>query len=141
MSGGSSDALLLDSCAVIWIANGNAMSPSSLEAIGEAAAKASLFVSPITAWEIGVLMAKGRMRAPLAPDRLMERFMRETNAQYCELSAGVLIDSSFLPGEPHGDPADRIIIAAARQEGLAIVTRDRAILDYAAAGYALALEC
>ena len=34
-----------------------------------------------------------------------------------------------------GDPADRIIVATARQLGATVVTRDRRILDYGASGH------
>ena len=57
------------------------------------------------------------------------------------LTADILIDSSLLPGEIHGDPADRIIIATARALDLTVVTRDRHILDYAARGHVRALAC
>jgi PIN domain nuclease of toxin-antitoxin system len=49
--------------------------------------------------------------------------------------------SSDLPDELHRDPADRIIIATAREYGLRLVTRDRKILDYADKGHLMALEC
>ena len=48
--------------------------------------------------------------------------------------------STGLPGDLHGDPADRIIVATARHEGAVLVTRDRAPLDYAARGYLRAIE-
>jgi PIN domain nuclease of toxin-antitoxin system len=57
------------------------------------------------------------------------------------LSPEVLIDSSYLPGNLHRDPADRILIATARSLGLTIVTRDRIILDYADQGHVRALAC
>ncbi len=53
----------------------------------------------------------------------------------------MLIDYSFLPGEFHNDPVDRIIVATARALALTVVTRDKAILDYARQGYVLALPC
>ena len=53
----------------------------------------------------------------------------------------VLIASSWLPGAPPPDPADRIIIATARHYGLAVMTRDARILDYAAEGYVRAVKC
>ena len=43
-------------------------------------------------------------------------------------------NSTFLPGNPPNDPADRITIATARAGGMAVVTRDLKILDYAAGG-------
>jgi PIN domain nuclease of toxin-antitoxin system len=41
----------------------------------------------------------------------------------------------------HSDPIDRMLVATARIEGLTLVTRDRAILDYAAQGHVRALPC
>jgi PIN domain nuclease of toxin-antitoxin system len=46
-----------------------------------------------------------------------------------------------LPGRLHDDPIDRILVATARREGLTLITRDRAILDYAAQGHVRALPC
>ena len=52
-----------------------------------------------------------------------------------------LVNSSNLPGDLHRDPADRIIIATARELGMTILTRDRMILDYAARGHVSAMAC
>jgi PIN domain nuclease of toxin-antitoxin system len=52
-----------------------------------------------------------------------------------------LIASSFLPGKPPRDPADRIIAATARDLGATLVTRDRALLDYGSQGHIAVLEC
>jgi PIN domain nuclease of toxin-antitoxin system len=54
---------------------------------------------------------------------------------------GVLIASSFLPGDMPADPADRIIAATAREYELRLVTRDRLLLAYAESGYCRALAC
>ena len=35
-----------------------------------------------------------------------------------------------LPGEFHSDPADRVLVAAARLNKLTLVTSDQKILDY-----------
>ena len=58
-----------------------------------------------------------------------------------DLTPAIFIDSSFLPGQPPRDPADRIIIATARENDLTILTRDRLILEYAKAGNVRALAC
>jgi PIN domain nuclease of toxin-antitoxin system len=57
------------------------------------------------------------------------------------LSPEIAIESSFLPPPMHGDPADRLLIATARALGIPIVTRDRRILNYAAAGFVAAVPC
>jgi PIN domain nuclease of toxin-antitoxin system len=51
------------------------------------------------------------------------------------------MESSFLPGSIHNDPADRIIAATAREYGFTVMTRDRALLAYAAEGHLSALAC
>jgi PIN domain nuclease of toxin-antitoxin system len=52
-----------------------------------------------------------------------------------------LIASSFLPGRPPRDPADRIIAATARDYGCTLMTRDRALLDYGEQGHIRVLAC
>jgi PIN domain nuclease of toxin-antitoxin system len=59
----------------------------------------------------------------------------------CELTPDVLLGSWFLPGKLNRDPADRIIAATAREYGFTVITRDRALLDYAAQGHLAAIEC
>ncbi len=53
----------------------------------------------------------------------------------------LLIASSFLPGDPPRDPADRIIAATARDLGATLITRDRSLLDYGAQGHMKVVEC
>jgi PIN domain nuclease of toxin-antitoxin system len=53
----------------------------------------------------------------------------------------VLIASSFLPDIAVKDPADRILVATARELGLTLMTRDRALLAYAEAGHVKAVGC
>jgi PIN domain nuclease of toxin-antitoxin system len=57
------------------------------------------------------------------------------------LSVETLTDSCELPGTPPDDPADRIIIATAREADMTIVTRDKQILEYSRAGHVRALVC
>jgi PIN domain nuclease of toxin-antitoxin system len=134
--------LLLDTCAAIWVVEGESLSESAVRAISEAVDRAvPVLISPITAWERGLLEAKGRIASPLTPKRWFDVLLSQPGLELAEMSIDILIDSSFLPGQPQGDPADRIIIATARNFDLTIVTRDRAILDYAAQGHVRALAC
>ena len=139
-------ALLLDTCALIWIAQDATLDPDAKAMIREAAVRRTLFVSPASAWEIGLL---SRPRAGRAPDPVFSPdpkiwfnvFMARRAVKLAALTPEIAIDSSHLPGALHGDPADRLIIATARDLGAAIVTRDRKILDYAQAGYVEAVAC
>lgn len=98
-------------------------------------------VSPISAWELGLLSAKGRLSTTRAPIDLFAEAIATPGVWIEALSPEVLIDASFLPGVIHGDPADRILIATARKLDLTLVTRDRTILDYAREGHVRALAC
>jgi PIN domain nuclease of toxin-antitoxin system len=134
-------ALLLDTCALIWAANLPA-TPALRDLLNEAwATETSVWVSPITAWEIGNLAAMGRIgiARPVLP--WFAETTEKAGAQVTSIDARILVASTELPPSIHRDPADRIIVATARHFGLRIVTRDRKILDYARKGHVMALEC
>jgi PIN domain nuclease of toxin-antitoxin system len=137
-----SDPLLLDTCAVIWIANDEPIGKDAHSAIAAAlAADEPVYVSPITAWEFGLLAARGRISLQMPPEKWFDRVLGEPGIRLAEMPPTVLIASSFLPGDKPADPADRIIAATAREYGLRVVTRDRRLLAYAASGYCRALAC
>lgn len=133
--------LLLDTCAAIWLAQGT-LDPKPARLLGERLdAGEPLFVSPITAWELGLLFARGRLRSPLGPVEYFRRLAALPLVVVLDLTAEVLIASSFLPGEPPRDPADRILAATAREGGYTLMTRDPSLLRYAAIGHLRAAEC
>jgi PIN domain nuclease of toxin-antitoxin system len=133
---------LLDTCAAIYIADNDWLKPQAIKAIDDAFDRREpVYLSPITAWEVGLLSRKGRFKSALAPKRWLERLLSFREIALCPMPAELLLESSFLPGGLHGDPADRIIAATAREYGYTVVTRDRALLDYAAQGHLRALEC
>ena len=99
------------------------------------------YISPITAWEVGLLVARSRLQLLITPPRWFARLFEVPNVKLADLSPDLLIASSFLPGEPPRDPADRIILATARDLGAALVTRDRALVRYGAQGHVKVVAC
>jgi PIN domain nuclease of toxin-antitoxin system len=135
-------ALLWDTCAAIWIAEGEKLAPAALQALDQAhAAGVPSYVSAITAWEIGLLAARGRLQMLITPQRWFARLLEVPNVRLAGLSPDILIASSYLPGTPPRDPADRIIAATARDLGATLVTRDGALLDYGIQGHVNVLVC
>lgn len=133
--------ILLDTCALLWLANGDPMSGAAMDALAEADQDgADIAVSPISAWEVGQLSARGRIVLPRHPLAWFEAALG-AGLSLAPLAPAVLVDSSFLPGAALRDPADRIIAATARALGYRIMTRDRLLLDFAAAGHAQAIAC
>jgi PIN domain nuclease of toxin-antitoxin system len=128
---------LLDTCAVLWLANGEAIDVEARSAI----AAGERHVSPITAWEIANLARKNRIALTIPVSAWLQRAFGAMGATLQELSVSILVESCALAGIPPDDPADRIIIATARQHDLTVVTRDAAILRYAQAGHARSMRC
>ena len=138
----SKTALLLDTHAVIWITEGLPIATAAREAIDAAQrASSTIFVSPISAWEVGLLVARNRIGLSMRPDRWFQNVLAIPGVVLANLTPDILIESSFLPGTPPRDPADRIIIATARDIGATLVTRDRLLLEYGASGQVNALAC
>ena len=133
--------LLLDTHTAIWVSRGE-LSASAAEKLHEAARMGvATYVSPITAWEVGLLVSHNRLSLGTTPQRWFARILATPNVHLTELSPELLIASSFLPGKPPRDPADRILLATARDLGATLVTRDRAILAYGESGQVSTLAC
>lgn len=134
--------LLLDTHAAIWIVEDQPLAQPAIEAIDDAyRSDKEIFVSAITAWEIGVLVARNRLGLSTKPERWFQRLLAIPGVKLAELSPDILIASSFLPGDPPRDPADRIIIATARDLGATLITRDSLILKYAEHGQVSTMGC
>ncbi|MBW4035536.1 MAG: type II toxin-antitoxin system VapC family toxin [Proteobacteria bacterium] len=136
---------LLDTCAVIWLANGDPLSAAAREAIVAAGLADALHISPVSAWEIGMLSRPKQNRPALEflpdPKTWFARLMAGPGIVNAPLTAAIAIDSSNLAGDLHADPGDRLIIATARHLNVPIITRDRRIIDYAKAGGVRAIAC
>lgn len=137
----SSNGLLLDTCAILFLAEKQFISQSTIGLVDEASVSGVLFMSPISAWEIGRGVSKGKMSVASEPLRFFTRFMESTVAKLCEMGPDILVASSFLPGPIHKDPFDRILVETARRLDLTLVTSDRAILAYGALGHVKTLAC
>lgn len=128
--------LLLDTCAAMWLVEGDWLKPSAVAAIDLASDRGEpVFVSPITGWEIGLLAMKGKFRSRYAPQRWLDTLLAKPQLRLAGLPPHVLLQSSFLPGNPPREPSDRIFAATAREYGFILMTRDRELLAYAEQGH------
>ncbi len=134
--------LLWDTCAASWIYEKARLSQAAIEAISAAHRDGvASYVSPITAWEVGVLTARGRLQLLIRPERWFANLFEVPGVRLADMSPDLLIASSYLSGRPPKDPTDRILAATARELGATLVTRDRALLDYGVQGHIAVLEC
>lgn len=132
--------ILLDTCALIWLANNDPLNAEAEAALAAVAGNGGILVSPISAWEIGLLCARSSITLSRPPQAWFGDVM-ESGVVLAPLPPSVLLESSFLPGTPPRDPADRIISATARAFGYRLMTRDRLLLDYSQAGHLDVIAC
>ena len=119
--------ILLDTCAIIWGANGD-----PLEA---------LYLSPVSAWEIGLLASRGKLELPALAEVFISQVFARPGVRVAALTPEIAGHASYLPGTLDRDPADRMLAATALIMGLQLVTRDHQLLSYGAQGHIRVLAC
>lgn len=118
------------------------ISDTSTNAMLEARrSNSGIYVSPFLAWEIGTLVAKGRIQLTQSPEIWIESLLATPGVRLAPLTPHILLSSTRLPGTPPRDPADRIMAATARAHGYYLITRDVPLLQYAETGHMLAIAC
>lgn len=131
---------LLDTHVFLWLMLGDQeLKDKSL--LETAALTGGLFVSAITAWEIGMLASRGRVNLGMPCQEWIEQSLKAPGVSFLELSPKIAVEASYLPDNFHGDPADRILVASARIKNMTLATRDEKILSYAQQGYISSLPC
>lgn len=131
-------SLLLDTHVWLWLAFGTPekIKPSTRRALEKASADEPLLISIISVWEVALLEAKHRVSLPMSVEAWVERALDRPDIRLVDLKhPRTVIDSCHLPGNFHSDPADRLLVATARSENAVLVTHDKKILDYGAAGH------
>jgi PIN domain nuclease of toxin-antitoxin system len=130
-------ALLLDTHVWLWYAEGvsERLRPAAVRRLEEARRADGLIVSSVSVWEIGMHAARGRIQLTLPLRNWVDAALGAPGIRLAPLDATIAVESTLLPGEPRGDPADRFLIATARSLDVTLATRDAQILDYAKQGF------
>ena len=124
----SSEPLLLDTHALLWWqAGGERLSKRARSAINAAT---SILVSPISAWEIGTLIAKGRVKLDRPLMHWVDTLFRNDRIESLALTPLIAAQAASLDAF-HGDPADRMIYASALFHQCPLLTKDGKINTYA----------
>jgi len=111
------------------------------QTLASAAMSGKLRVSAITCWEVGMLATRGRIHLGMPCQEWIAISLSAPGLSVLDLSPRIAVEAAELPGEFHGDPADRILVASARVKNLVLATRDAKILAYAKEGYLQVLPC
>ncbi len=113
------------------------ISRKKAENIEQAIAENRVFLSQISIWEMAQKAAQGKIKI----NQPLNIWLKENTAglNILDIPIEVSVDANTLPGEFHKDPADRIIVATARQKGMTLVTHDGLILTYGKQGHLIVM--
>lgn len=124
--------ILLDTHILVWWLSGqdDLLSDKARDAINAELLGGEILVSSISAWEIAVLVAKGRLALTMDVTTWLDTAAEIEVLRYVPVDNRVAVKSTELPGDFHKDPADRLIVATARQLAAPLVTADEKIRAY-----------
>lgn len=124
--------MLLDTHVWVWLVGDVAgkLGPRARRRLAGAGAGA-LSVSAASVFEIAALHTAGRLRFSQPVERWVDESIRRSGFRVLSFDHGVAMDAGLAPASALPDPIDRVLVATARAHDLALVTCDRAILDYA----------
>jgi PIN domain nuclease of toxin-antitoxin system len=134
--------LLLDTHAIIWLAEGQELADDAKRALADAIENGRLLLSAVSAWEIGLLTTKQQLSPAISVvDWMAQLLAAVPMLEPIPLEFSTAVAAATLPTPFHKDPADRLLVATARELKVPIVTRDKRILTYAKAGHVQAIGC
>lgn len=118
--------ILLDTHVVAWAANDSKqLSREAASAIRRARRGGGLAVSAITVWELALLVSRGKVQVYGSVETSLRLLLEGVTILPITPEIAALA-TQFPDGYPR-DPADRLIGATARAEGMTLVTRDERI--------------
>jgi len=120
--------LLLDTCTFLWsVEGGAAVSEPARVALADPAN--DVYLSSVSAWEIAVKHALGRLPLPEPPDKYVPNQRRARGIEPLALDEEAALHLLRLP-PVHRDPFDRMLVCQALVAGLTVVTPDPDIARY-----------
>jgi len=117
--------VLLDTCALLALSRGAL--PQGAAAALRTAPEA--WVSAVTAWEVAIKAAAGKLRLAEPPARWFQALRARHELRELALDAATACAAADLP-LLHRDPFDRILVSIAQAHAFTILTCDQAIPKY-----------
>lgn len=125
---GGASLILLDTHVLQWlVADSSRLSRPAASAIRRARASDGIAIASITLWELASLIAQGRIQSYASIEDSLQLLVRSSGVILKPLTPTIAALATQFPLDFPRDPADRLIGATARAEGLALVTRDERI--------------
>jgi PIN domain nuclease of toxin-antitoxin system len=123
--------IVLDTHALIWWVSGDKrFSRKAKAAVSREHPRGHIHVSAISLWEIAMLAEHGRLTLTMEMDEWLSAVQSIASVSLIPVTPKLALQAVRLPGEFHKDPADRMIVALAREENAVLVTADDKIQRY-----------
>ena len=123
--------IFLDTNALVFLVNNpKKLSQKARERIDAEIKNKDIFVSSMSVWEIYLLVKKDKLDLSMDVDTWINKIERLSFLNFIPVDNKIAAKSVNLPEPLHNDPADRIIIATALQNGADLITSDKRILAY-----------
>jgi PIN domain nuclease of toxin-antitoxin system len=120
--------ILLDTHVLVWVmTEPQRISRAAASAIRRGRAGGGLGIAAITLWEMALLFSRGYLRAPGTVEDAIQAMLDSSGVTVRPLTPTIAALASQFPEDYPRDPADRLIGATARAEGIALITRDERI--------------
>lgn len=120
--------ILLDTHAWLWLClDPRKLSTAATRAIRQAVNDGGLAIASITLWEVAMMVARGRVIPQGTPEAWLDALIDRSGVVVKEITPVVATLATHFPADFPSDPADRLIAATARADGLALVSRDAAL--------------
>jgi PIN domain nuclease of toxin-antitoxin system len=125
---GSAAVILLDTHVVVWAAiEPKRLSRAAESALRRARSSGGLAMAAISLWEMASLFARHRIETYGTVEASVRQILETVGVIVKPITQEIAVLAAHFPESYPRDPADRLIGATARAEGLVLVTQDEKI--------------
>ena len=124
--------VVIDTHVLVWWVSGDKSlsKPASAAIEGALSNDSEVIISSISAWEIAMLIERGRLTLTMDLDSWLGEVAEIDGVRFMPVDNEIAVKSTMLPDQFHKDPADRMIVATARKLAVPLITADDKIRAY-----------
>ena len=121
--------IILDTHAwFFWI--NDSLDQLSTNALNAIRSENILGVSIISCWELAMLVSKERLKLNVDVQLWINQALKYPSIKLLNLNPEIVVLSTRLPGDFHGDPADRMIAASCMYYNVPLITKDKKLISW-----------